>query len=514
MKQLIFFLSIIAMCHFTFGYALILVSVIGGFCALQGRIGSSLVIFAFMPFITMINPIIIPHGTAFALVSRGTMLMMTFTLVFAGSRRKGNEKLPLGSIFLYLVVAFISSVQGWFPKISYLKIINFVAMILGIYIGTKNLHQRKDDILLVRAAFLAMACILIFGSLASLAYKPMAYYTSVKTLIGREGLSYVADMLNEDLADYNLFTGITAHSQFLGPALACFAGWIACDMLFVERKVRMLHFLLLLPVPIMIYMTRSRTAFITFAALLMFIMFYCIPKVRISDREREKVKSIVLTFAMFIVIAAIVAEIRNNSMSNLLRKNSESQYDERTFVEALTGSRMGKVEECMRDFKLNPTWGMGFQVIPEHVSQLAMGEISLYSAPIEKGILPLMILGETGIVGAITFALFIFMFYVAAEHKGYAATLTLFGALLASNMAEATFFSPAGAGGVFWMITVVGGFVVDMSLKTTSDSERDTKHIIRDEYGNIISVISPEKEKNSETHVRGSGGGWHSFLGH
>lgn len=507
---LVFFTSAITFCHFTFGYGLVLVAVIGGICALRGKIGASLVIFTFMPFVTMINPLIIPRGTAFALVSRGTSLMMTISLFLAGTKRKGNERLPLGSLFFYLLVAFISSAQGWFPKISYLKILNFVAFVSGIYIGTKNINQRKDDILLIRASFLAMSCILIFGSLASLAYPPISYFTSVSYLISLEGLEYVAAKM-EDGLEWGLFTGITAHSQFLGPALACFAGWISCDMLFVEKKVKWLHFLLLIPIPVMIYMTRSRTGFITFSALLLFFMFYCIPKVKISDREREKVKSIVLAFAFFIVIAAVVSEIRSNTMSNLLRKKNDSQYDERTFVEAFTGSRMGKVHECMRDFKLNPVWGMGFQVIPEHRELFEQGSISYFSAPIEKGILPLMILGETGIIGAIAFLVFLFSFYAISDRKGYAATLTLFGALLTSNMAEATFFSPAGAGGVFWMITVVGGFIVDMSLKDTAD-ETKGKHVFIDEHGLVIGVIH-DKKSPSSSHERGSSSGWHGILG-
>lgn len=508
-NYLAFFIFVIALCHFTFGYGLILVAVIGGFCALRGKIGASLVIFTFLPFVTMVNPIVIPRGTAFALVSRGTSLMMTASLFLAGTRRKGNEQLPLGLLFFYLVVAFISSSQGWFPTISYLKILNFTAFVAGIYIGTKNINQRKEDILLVRASFLAMSCILIFGSLASLAYPPVSYYTSLRRLISAEGLEYASEIASEELG-LRLFTGITVHSQFLGPALACFAGWISCDMLFVEKRVRWLHFLLLVPIPVMIYMTRSRTGFVTFAALLFFFMFYCIPKVKIKDREREKVKSLILAFAFFIVIAAVVAEIRNNTMSNLLRKKVDSQYDERSFIEAFTGSRMGLINSCLRDFKLNPLWGMGFQVMPEHRVWFEQGRISYFSASIEKGILPVMVLGETGIVGAVAFLLFLFSFYAVADRKGYAATLTLFGALLTSNMGEATFFSPAGGGGVYWMITVVGGFIVDMSLKASADDKK-THQIIYDENGNAVAVVpvSPPQP----THERGSGGGWHGILG-
>ena len=77
-----------------------------------------------------------------------------------------------------------------------------------------------------------------------------------------------------------------------------------------------------------------------------------------------------------------------------------------------------------------------------------------------------MILGETGIFGAATFLFFLILFYHGASRKGYTASLTLFSLLLGTNMAEATFFSPGGGGGLFWMFTVCGGFLIDMYLKT------------------------------------------------
>ena len=32
-------------------------------------------------------------------------------------------------------------------------------------------------------------------------------------------------------------------------------------------------------------------------------------------------------------------------------------------------------------------------------------------------------------------------------------------------MAEMTFFSPGGGGGIEWLVTVVGGFVIDLAAK-------------------------------------------------
>ena len=93
------------------------------------------------------------------------------------------------------------------------------------------------------------------------------------------------------------------------------------------------------------------------------------------------------------------------------------------------------------------------------------GEL-VFTAPIEKGVLPVMVLGETGIVGSIFFAFFVLSFLVTCMSRKLYITLTMFLLLLASNMGEATFFSPGGIGGVLYMISLVGGFALDSVLKS------------------------------------------------
>ena len=469
-KLTLFIAAAIFLCRFTSGYGIILISAIGAFYALRGKAGISLFIFAVLPFFSLINPLVLPKAPFFPMVSRLTTLGIVVALVLGGAKRKGNEQLPLGYVFIYMVIALVSSFQGYFPLISYFKILNFSAFMMGIYVGTKNIDQNKEDIFFVRAGFLALAAILVWGSLATLPFPSIAYYTSVRTVIAQKGLEAAEDVLVETTGS-GLFTGITTHSQFLGPCLALFGGWLACDMLFVEQRLKLLHLLLLIPIPLMIAMTRARIGILTFCMLILLIFFFCLPRINLPDRERHRVSVLLLAFIFVFVAVAIVAEVQRGSISRLIRKTSDISEDSRTLFEAFTNSRKGKIAECLHDFNLNPLWGMGFQVVEEHRLLYQQGHISLFSASIEKGILPLMILGETGIIGSAAFLIFLFMFFHDAAKKNYAATITLFSALLISNMAEATFFSPGGGGGVFWMITVCGGFLIDMSIKNTHQNQ-------------------------------------------
>ena len=351
--------------------------------------------------------------------------------------------------------------------LSYFKILNFSGFIVGIYIGTKNVNQKPGDLFFVRAGFLAFGVLLVFGSLATLPFPAVAYLTSVRTLVMDAGIE-AADEALSNMEGSGLFTGITVHSQFLGPALACFAGWLACDMLFVERRIRPLHLALLLPIPFIIAMTRSRIGMLTFGTIVVLLGTYCLPRIHISERLRHRVKTLLLAFVVVLGAILVFVEAKNDTVSRLLRKNSDADGDTRTIFEALVNSRQGLISACLHDFHQNPLWGTGFQVVEQHVELYQQGKITLFSAPIEKGLLPLMVLGETGIIGFTFFTIFVFMFYHDVTVKRYAATSTLFSAFLVSNLAEATFFSPGGGGGLLWMFTVCGGFLIDMSLKAAN----------------------------------------------
>ena len=452
------------LCRVTQGYGIGVIGSLGFFYALRGKAGISLFVYILIPFLTLLNPILVPRLPVFTIGTRITTLFVAIGLVLGGAKRKGNEQLPLGYLFYFLVIAFISSFQGYFPLISYFKILNFSAFLVGIHVGTRNINQKPNDLIFARACFLAFGILLVFGSLATLPFPMVAYFTSVKETLIASGAEAANEVLS-NMEGNGLFTGITAHSQFFGPALACFAGWLACDMLFVEREIRPLHLALLLPIPVMIAMTRSRIGMLTFSMIVVLLGVYCLPRIKISERLRQRVKTLLFVFVVVLVAILVVVEAKNGTVSRLLRKNLGVEEDNRSLLDAITNSRQGAIAACLHDFHQNPLWGTGFQVIERHVELYQQGKITLFSAPIEKGILPLMVLGETGIIGFAFFFFFIFMFYHDTTIKRYVATSTLFSAFLVSNLAEATFFSPSGGGGVLWMFTVCGGFLIDMSLK-------------------------------------------------
>lgn len=461
------FVAVVLFGRFTWSYGFAVIALAAIYFAMIERPGPLILCAVFLHFIVMANPIVVLRLSVFTSISRYTVLLIEALLIFIGMKRSGKDVLPLVALLLYLVVAVISSIAGYMPLISFFKLFSFTLFLLSIYIGTKNLSFKTQDCMIVRAGILALAIIIIFGSLLTLPFPAIAYYTSLRGAVRSYGMDYAASLLASNNS-VTLFTGITIHSQFLGPVLACIGTWLLCDMLLVEKRLSLLHILLILPLPVMLYMTRARIGLLSMVIGLVLVYFYLIPRGKFDKRTSVGVLSFMFLLLLSIVIVGTVLELRGGYLSKWVRKTEDVKSDSREFVTAVTDSRQGVISECMKDFEKNRILGKGFQVMERHPEMYRNKRITIFSAPIEKGVLPIMILGETGIIGLIAFVLFVIHFLIKCGSRDYLATITCFCVFLGTNMAEATFFSPGGGGGVFWQICIVGGFIIDMVYRNQS----------------------------------------------
>ena len=434
-------------------------------CAFARKPGKSMLVYIIFPLFAIMNTLIFPRSGIYLFVARIGTVLMAFCMLINISRRAGTERIPLGMLYLYLLVAGFCSIYGYAPKVSWLKIVNVAFFIGGIIAGMSNLHNHYGDLMLVRATIMAVVIFVIVGSLLTLPFPGICYSTSIDNGYIREyGIDEAAAMMMAS-GKTRLFGGITNQSQALSPIVACMSGWVLCDMLFVERRFSWLHSTLLAISPIMLYMTRSRTGLLAYAVMLFLVLAYCGKKTLISERLKQKLRPVVQLGCVLLIVGACVAEVKSGAMSAWIRKTSG---DDLSLGEAFVASRLGKVDENWQDFKRNPLLGSGFQVgywTTYNIKSHGEHGWGMFSAPIEKSIAPLMILGETGIVGAIVFICVMFSFYGGCIRKRYYVTMTLFTVFLATNMGEATIFAPSGAGGIEWIICVAGGFVIDLLVK-------------------------------------------------
>lgn len=467
-KILAILLLVVGAAHVTDGVALVAVALVGVFASLCNRRGVAICSYMVFPFLLTISPIVLPKtGMAFSYVIRfGHLAIATALILSAGRTGRGSNRLPLGMMFPFLISACVGSATGWFPVVSYLKLANFAFFLAALWFGTQNLQDRPHDLQAIRAFLFAVVMFFILGSVLVYPFPQISFATSLRGAEGVDDARMAAAVYREivESGGTTLFCGITNHSQTLAVASALCALWTLCDLVFVERRMRVLHLVVVVCALPMLYMCRSRVAFTTMVAGLAMVSFYTARKVNVPFAVRRRLRSGLLAFIVAIVAGLAVGEVDNGMVSRWLRKTNDVEGDARSLSEAVTSSRQGLMEYSMYEFRRNPLWGSGFQVA-EYTSERAYGRRGLIlSASIEKGVLPVMVLGETGIVGSLLFLVFLVSFYVTASRRRLHVTIALFTALFVSNLGEAMFFSPGGDGSQMWMLTVVGGFVIDTIL--------------------------------------------------
>ena len=86
----------------------------------------------------------------------------------------------------------------------------------------------------------------------------------------------------------------------------------------------------------------------------------------------------------------------------------------------------------LEDFRSSPIYGIGFQVSRDMRNN--PGAYTLFSAPVEKGFLPLAILSETGFIGATIFFAFMIYFWISCTKKYFTSTFALFIIFLSTGV--------------------------------------------------------------------------------
>lgn len=480
-KLVISFVAIIFLSRFSKGYGLYLLMPLAFYFGHRKNIKGLFFLFISICVFKILNPFVyLSLPKAFKSLEY-SLLIVEFFLISFGINRNGDRKLPLGGLYIYLFFALMSSIGGYFFLISLLKLIKMTFFVTAIYFGSKNLS--RSDYAFVRSMIFAMAIVIIYGSIAMLPFPSIAYYTSMKRVVYQHGLEYADYSFSTDSGGVNLFSGITMHSQTLGPLLALLFVLIISDSLFVEHGLSFFHLFLALPLPVLIYMTRSRTALLTIIVGVYVIIFLALPLFRERYKIKAKVVGIAYSILICLAVFSIIMEIKGGIISSLVRKTASTENDNRSFSEAVTSSRQGLISVCMEDFKTNKLFGIGFQVAKGFKEAYRNGYISIFSAPVEKGLLPLVVLSESGVVGSIVFIFFLISFYSDCRRRRRLVLISLSASFFASNMGEATFFSPGGGGGFLWLVCMMGGFCLD-EMSSSEPSYFICNHI----KGNVADV--------------------------
>lgn len=393
------------------------------------------------------NGNLMPKNAVFGFSQRISMMLLSVVMIaqIAGRRNSPFTK-PFLLVIPYLLWMVLSSLKGWCPFISFLKLFLFVAIYFAYY-GIANVVSlsRKSDYAKMRSAFLALAIFFIFGSVALIPFPEISQ-------LGSEAI-IAALKAGEPLT--SLFTGMTFHSQSLGPVCAALGVALFVDLVFGVRRLDRLYLLLLLCVPLLIWKTSSRTAMGSFILGIMISVVLVANSRTLVSGWRMKIVNVMFgLFLLFGISVLFIPSARNRVLGFALKYNRERVSVSQMNSNDVFGTRLGKWDQGIYNFKKSPLLGNGFQV-SEDMSRLKPS-LGILSAPIEKSVWVSAVLEEGGFVGFVLLALaYVGMLLTFLKRKAHMAFMMLV-MLLLTNLGEFTMFSMSGLGGFEWALVFVG----------------------------------------------------------
>ena len=426
------------------GFAIVIPIVL--YCALARRTEALLFWMLVAVCSIIINPHIVMKGGGYAWMQRGLMLFLGLIMTaHVMSYPMHGAMRPYAGMLFYIMFMAISSIQGWNPKISYLKLFLFF-LIYFAYFGVSNqvginpqVSSRK-----IRSVMLSIAILFIFGSIALVPFPGLSQLKASDFEAGKVDLSNFT----------SLFMGMTNHSQCLGPVVSAASVVLLGDFLFSIKKVDLLYMCMLLCCPYLVYLTSSRTGMGSFILGQLFVLWVFMNAHGLGSRWKSKV----MTIAMMLLTLLLVAVTCMPSLQSKALKFAtkfEKRDSKNMSTEAIISSRRGLMDAALYNFKKSPLLGNGFQVSAEMKNRKEKG-LAVLSAPIEKGVWVVAILEEGGIFGFAIFAIFLVVSGWNLLMRRCYLSLSLFFTIIVSNMAEFTMFSMSGMGGFMWGMVFIG----------------------------------------------------------
>ena len=378
------------------------------------------------------------------LTVRATLVLLTVMLAtrLLGGGREARLMTPFWGILFYIAWECVSSVQGFSPIVSYLKLFLFFSVFLSMF-GVANTVNRssRTNAVVLRSAVLALIVIIIIGSVLIIPVPSLSLMTDKAA---------IEAMMSGEVT--SLFQGMTSHSQVMGPMAAIMATFIFADLAFSIKKWDKLYLLLLLCCPILIYKSSSRTGMGTMIAGIGMVMLLVMKAKGIGSHWKGKLMMAINTLVIVGVIAVVALPSVRGKVSKFVLKWDMSG-DSPITTEDVLSSRQGKIDIALYNYRKKPLLGNGFQVSDEMQFERRSGIVDYLSAPIEKGIWLYAILEEGGAVGMILFCGWLIVLFTLLIKRHAYIGASVFFAFLTANLGEFSLFSMTYVGGFYWTFT-------------------------------------------------------------
>lgn len=372
---------------------------------------------------TMLNPGLVPEATAgavgrFAIIATATLSVAMRSGLLGKRTRVG--KMTLATLTLGLLIVAHSYFVSPIPDVSILKATSWTLVTATLCAAWGALGEDERS-RVVNQIFGGLVAVLIFSlPLLSL---PVGYL--------RNGTG---------------FQGILNHPQAFGPTMALLGVWAGARML-GERRPPWLLVLFMGACLVLVVLSEARTAGL---ALVLGLGSAVVLVPFLSHQSIRKVLPGLGSRRVWLVAGAAVVGVLFSGavLTERIGAYIEKRGGGGGLVQSYETSRGGLIDDMLENIRLNPLVGSGFGIAsrPEEMIIDRDPVFGLPSgAPIEKGVMPIQVTEELGLVGA----LFVFLWLGVAVKRASRGTVTKLAVLLTVlllNMGEANFFSPGGLG--------------------------------------------------------------------
>jgi O-antigen ligase len=242
------------------------------------------------------------------------------------------------------------------------------------------------------------------------------------------------------------FQGILNHPQAFGTTMAVI-GALVMGKLLSQKRPSWKFLAITLVCIVLIVLSEARTAgmalILALGVSVVFIMTFSGQSIRSAMPVLRSKRFIVLVL-LFLVFLIVPGLPLHGVVNDYISKSTDVD----SLWSAYQVSRAVLFDPMIANISESPIFGIGFGIASDSTAMNVRRDPLFgipISAPVEKGVMPLAILEEVGVVGFILVAIWILFLLRRSTANGIASFLVSTTVLLI-NLGESTLFSPGGMG--------------------------------------------------------------------
>jgi hypothetical protein len=365
----------------------------------------------------------ISNSTIFNVAEFGTELryviifFCAFSVLF--NHAKGNLNLSFSRAEKYIlcimsIVILHSVLFSYYISVSILKILVFTLVFIILIQSWKNINNVNKNYL--EKWILLYLAIIIFSSII---------------------LNFTNNELSYIVNGYGM-QGIINQPQAFGLISAITICWLFVIISNNKMNVNIIYSIVFFSSLYCLYKSEARTGlFSILLSLLLLFIDYLVKFKKISIRR------LINTLLFLILLSALFALFQDNIYAFIIKRDNVININD-IFI----SSRGVLISPMLVNIEEKILSGVGFGIPSNYNNETFINKTFLgipISASVEKGVLPIAILEEVGIIFSSILIMLLIIIFQKIKNQNFSIKF-LFAVIIFSNLGEATFFSVGGMG--------------------------------------------------------------------